>query len=208
MGSRLGHGSLAARLPAAGESLCLNRTEVSPHPRGAHVPRDREVRREGQWPQSRRKRTGRTGLGRQRLGTGQHCRSAGVRNGDTSVRPLRTRAHRGAGGQDPETCATSWSDGSHSQPCPHKGLHLFITTFVRTKYSVDRYSESFYKLARGKLSPAENRGRRSRKDSPRSRWNITEGRRQPVGGSVSYSLEPRGWEGSRGGAQWMQPSGA
>lgn len=156
VGSRSGHRRLAARLPTAGESLCLNRTQVSPHPRGANVPRDREVRREGQWPQSRRKRTGRTGLGRQRLGTGQHCRSAAVRNRDPSVRPLRTRAHRGAGGRDPETCATSWSDGSQSQRCPHKGLHLFITTLVRTKYSVDHYSESVYKLARGKLSPTEN----------------------------------------------------
>ena len=55
-----------------------------------------------------------------------------------------------------ESCASSWSDGSHSQRCPHKGLHLFITTLMRTNYSLDNYSESFYKLARGKLSPTEN----------------------------------------------------
>ena len=58
-------------------------------------PPTRSKRAPGQRPQSRRKRTRRAGLGGQKLGTGQHCRSAGVGNGDPGVRPLRTRAHRG-----------------------------------------------------------------------------------------------------------------
>ena len=44
-GKQLGHRRSAACPPTAGESLCLNRTQVSPDPRGANVPRDREVRR-------------------------------------------------------------------------------------------------------------------------------------------------------------------
>ena len=58
-------------------------------------PPTRSKRAPGQRPQSRRKRTRRAGLGGQKLGTGQHCRSAGVRNGDPGVRPFRTRAHGG-----------------------------------------------------------------------------------------------------------------
>lgn len=77
------------------ESRCSLNRQVSPHPRGAHVPRDREVRREGQWPQSRRKRTGRTGLGRQRLsGLASTKPQRRVRNGDTSGGPPAHTRHR------------------------------------------------------------------------------------------------------------------
>lgn len=137
------------------------------------MPQDREVRREPVASEQEEKDPGGQGWADRKQGFGQHCRSRRL-GMETRRRPLLYALTEL--GQDLRRPARPAGQPAHTVSRVHTGLPpLHHVTFVRDNASVDRYLESFYKLAREENCPQQKTGRRSRKDSPRSRWNITEG---------------------------------